>query len=169
VRDRVLPAVAACLLLLPLEAALVRFLGLSGARADVALCAVLWLATGSASIIEGAFGAFLCGALADVLYGVHPGLFALLSVLIYVVVRLASGALNVHGPLGFAALCSLAFVLEGLASMGLLSLAQLPLPATPWPALLGGAALTALFAPALYLLLGQVSQATRREDSSLFR
>jgi cell shape-determining protein MreD len=130
---------------------------------------VLWLATGSASTIEGAFGAFLCGALADVLYGVHPGLFALLSVLIYVLVRLASGALNVRSPLGFAALCGLGFVLEGLASMALLSLAETPLPSAPWPALLGGAALTALFAPVLYLLLGQVSHATRREDSSLFR
>jgi cell shape-determining protein MreD len=135
----------------------------------VALCAVLWLATGSATTIEGAFGAFLCGALADVLYGVHPGLFALLSVLLYVLVRLTSGGLNVHGPLGFAALCALGFVLEGLASMGLLALAEIPLPTSPWPSLLGGAALTALLAPALYLLLGQVSQATRREDSSLFR
>jgi hypothetical protein len=100
---------------------------------------------------------------------VHPGLFALLSVLIYVLVRLASGALNIHGPLGFAALCGLAFVLEALGGLALLALAQSPLPHAPWPPLLGGAALTAALAPVLYVLLGQVSRAARREDSSLLR
>jgi hypothetical protein len=154
---------------MPVEAALVHFLGLTAARADISLCAVLWLATGPASTIEGAFGAFLCGSLADVLYGVHPGLFALLSVLIYVVVRLASGALNIHGPLGFAVLCGLGFLLEGLASIALLSLVQASLPQSPWGALFGGAALTALLAPVLYLVLGQISRASGREESSLFR
>jgi hypothetical protein len=168
---RVLPAVAVCLLLLPVEAALLPFLGplLSSVRADLALCAVLWLAVGPAGAVEGAVGAYACGTIADLLYAVQPGLFAFLALLVYVLVRVGSGALDVRGPASFAALCGIgALVQAGLAYL-LLTFVGQSWPTDALPGVFGGAALTAAVGAPVYLFLRWTTRVLEREESSLLR
>ncbi len=166
---RVLPPVALCLLLLPIEAALLPFLGVSALRADLALCAVLWLAVGPAGAVEGAVGAYACGTIADLLYAVQPGLFAFLALLVYVLVRIGSGALDVRGPASFAALCGLAALVQAGFAYGLLWLLGQRWPADAFPAVLGGAALTAIFGAPAYVALSWTTRVLEREDPSLLR
>jgi hypothetical protein len=167
----ILPAVALCLLLLPVEAALLPFLGqaVSIVHPDLALCAVLWLAVGPAGAVEGALGAYACGAVADLLYAVQPGLFAFLSILVYVLVRLGAGPLDVRGPGGFAALCGIAALVQAGFAYLLLWFVGQPWPTGALPGVFGGAALTALFGAPVYLLLSRATRLLDREDSSLLR
>ncbi|MHB8418208.1 MAG: hypothetical protein ACYDCL_09035 [Myxococcales bacterium] len=164
-----LAAAALCLLFLPIEAALLPFLGLSTARADLALCAVLWLAVGQDGVIEGAIGAYVCGTVADLLYAVHPGLFALLGVLLYTLVRVFGGALDVRGPWGFAALCAFGALLQaGLAHL-LFSLSGQPWPQGALAGILGGAALTGACGAPVWVALSWARGLLEREDPSLLR
>ncbi len=168
-----LSAVAACLLLLPVEAALLPLFGalpagaLATARADVPLAAVLWLAVGPAGVIEGAIGAFACGTIADFLYWVHPGLFTLLAMVLFVLARVGASALDVRGAASFAALCALGSLVEALFARILLYAVGRPEPPVVWGGVLWGAALTAAAGGPLFLLLGRVSLALRREERPL--
>ncbi|HUB09082.1 MAG TPA: hypothetical protein VMB50_18880 [Myxococcales bacterium] len=164
-----LVAAALCLICLPIEAALLPFLGLSTARADLALCAVLWLAVAQDGVVEGAVGAYVCGTVADLLYAVHPGLFALLALLLYTLVRVFAGALDVRGPWGFSALCGLGALLQsGLARL-LFSVSGQTWPAGALPGILGGAALTAACGAPVWMALSWSTRALTREDPSLLR
>lgn len=163
---QLIPAALVCLILLPIEAALLPHLGLGAARADFALCAVLWLAAGPASVIEGAVGAYLCGTVADLLYVVHPGLFALIAVLLFLLVRLGAGALEVRGAGSFALLCGVGSLAQALLARGFLALVGQGVPESFWSPALGGALLTAACAPVLFYALGRVTRGFEREESS---
>jgi hypothetical protein len=172
---RILPALALCVIFLPVEAALLPFLGagLGGLgpalHADLALCAVVWLAVGPAGTVEGAVGAYACGTIADLLYSVQPGLFAFLAVLLYLLGRFGSAALDVRGAGGFAVLCGLGSLVQaGLAFLLLTFLGQ-PWPSGAWPAVFGGALVTALVAPPSFRLLGWATEILETEDPSLLR
>lgn len=160
---------ALCLLLLPVEAALLPFLGLSTARADLAVCAVLWLAVAQDGVLEGAVGAYVCGTVADLLYAVHPGLYALLSLLLFTLVRIFAGALDVRGPAGFSLLCALGSLLEAAFARGLFEVVGQSWPADALPGILGGALLTGLCAAPVWWLLQGISRRLEREDASLLR
>lgn len=181
-----LPAVVFCLVVLPAEAVLLPHLGLGAARADLALCALLWLAVGPASTLEGAVGAYLCGTIADILYAVHPGLFALLGVLFFVVARIGS-SVRLGAPArgqrprqvrprsigrgagGFALLCGLFALVQPLLAAALLAVVGQRGPEFAWAPSVGGALLTAVCAPAIYLLLGFAASGLERNDASLLR
>ena len=169
-----LPAIALCLVCLPIEAALLPYVAgwggaIAAARVDLALCAVLWLAVGPAGVVEGALGAFACGALADLLYAVHPGLFTLLAMVLYTFARVAAEPLDVRGPAGFAALCGMATLVEAVLARGLLAVVGRPSPTAAWGGVVAGAALTAVAGAAAWRLLGWLSHALQREDPSLLR
>ena len=168
---RILPPVVLCLVFLPVEAALLPFLGsgLSILRADVALCAVLWLAVGPAGAIEGAVGAYACGTIADLLYAVQPGLFAFLALLVYVLVRVFSGALDVRGPASFAALCGIAAIVQAGLAYVLLSFVGQRWPVDALAAVFLGAGLTAIAGAPVYLFLQWATRLLEREDPSLLR
>lgn len=180
---RILPALALCVIFLPVEAALLPFVGaglgagfgagLGGLgrllHADLALCAVVWLAVGPAGTVEGAVGAYACGTIADLLYAVQPGLFAFLAVLSYLLARLGSAAFDVRGAGGFAVLCGLGSLVQAGLAFLLLTLVGQPWPSGAWPAVLGGAVATALAAPPSFKLLGWATGILEREDPSLLR
>ncbi len=164
-----LAAAALCLLLLPIEAALLPFLGLSTARADLALCAVLWLAIAQDGVIEGAVGAYVCGTVADLLYAVHPGLFALLALSMYTLARIFAGGLDVRGPGGFAVLCGFGALVQAALAHLLFSLSGQPWPTGAWPGIVGGAVLTAACGAPIWSALSWTAGVLQREDPSFLK
>lgn len=174
--NAILPPLLVAALVMPIEAALLPYLGpylgmgldLSG-RAEAPLCAVVLLAVGSASTIEGAVGSFLLGALADVTYQVHPGLFTLTSLVLFVLFRVGPIAKDVRGPMTFAILTALAVPLQAALAFGLLWLSGQPRPEGPLWSVVLGALLTGLLAPVFYWLSGFGSRLLEREDPSLLR
>ncbi len=166
--SRVPLSAIACLVLLPVEAALLRFAPwLGGARADLCLCAVAWLALSEVGTVEGAVGAYLCGTLADLFYSVHPGLFALLAVPLFLLARFGPIDARSRGEL---ALLTVALSLaQALLARGILALAGQPLPEHGGGAVLGGALLTGLALFPFSLLLDLAASAFEREDPSLLR
>jgi hypothetical protein len=142
---------------------------LPGVVADFALCAVLFIGVGPAGTLEGAIGAFLAGNLADLVYAVHGGLFTLSAMIIFVLVRLASGEITVRGPLAFAPLCAVGSLVQSGLCFGLLHLMGQATPQSPWAAILGSALLTSLAAPIFYRLSSGLGRLLQREDPSLLR
>jgi len=158
-----------CLLLLPVEAGVLPFLPLGASVADFALCAALFIAAGPAGTLEGALGSFLAGSLADLLYAVHGGLYALCALLLFILVRLVSRENTLRGPLPFAALCGVGSLVQSGFCFLLLGLLGQPTPQGPWPGILGSALLTALAAPIFFWLSTALGRVLQREDPSLLR
>jgi hypothetical protein len=170
--SEILPPLLVCGLLMPLEAALLPHLGFSsslGARAELPLCAVLLMAVGSAGALQGAIGCFLFGVLADVCYQIHPGLFTLSSLLLFVILRLVPVGREIRGPLSFAILAGVGVPLQAGLVFGLLWLVGYPLPEGPEWAIASGAVFTAVAAPLFYWLSSVGSGLMVREDPSLLR
>jgi hypothetical protein len=163
------PPLLLCLVLVPFEAGLMPFLPLSASTADFPLCAVLFIAAGPASTLEGALGAFLAGSLADLTYAVHGGLFALCAMALFILVRLTSGEIPVRGPLPFALLCGVGSLVQSAFSHGLLHFLGQVAPQAPWPGILGSALLTSLVAPIFFWLSTGLGRLLQREDPSLLR
>jgi hypothetical protein len=163
------PPLAVCALLIPLEAALLPFTGLTTARADLPLCAVALLAVGGATTLWGAVGSFLIGMLADVVTPVHPGLFTLTSLLLFVALRPLPVGRDVRGPVSFAILVAFTTLAGQLLMLGLLWIAGQRLPsAFGWP-VAEATLFTAAVAPLFYWLSVQVERLMNREDPSLLR
>jgi len=166
------PPLVVCGVLMPLEAALLPRLGLPvslGARVELPLCAVLLLAVGPASALQGAFGCFLFGILADACYQIQPGLFTLSSLLLFLLLRLLPVGRDIRGPLSFAVLAGVGVPLQAGLVFGLLWLVGHPLPESPVPAIAFGAAFTAAAAPLFYWLTSVGAGWMEREDPSLLR
>jgi hypothetical protein len=164
-----IPPLTVCALLMPLQAALLPFSGLSTARADLPLCAVALLAVGSSTTLWGAVGSFAIGLFADVLTPIHPGLFALSGLLLFVGLRLLPLGRDVRGPVSFAVLAGVGTLLAQLLMLALLWAAGQRLPGRPgWP-VMQAVLLTALVAPLFYWLAAQVERGLSREDPSLLR
>lgn len=167
--NEILPPLAVCGLLMPLEAALLPYLHLSTARADLPLCGVLWLAVGAASTLEGALGSFLIGLLADLLSPLHPGLFTLVALVLYIFLRLTPIGRDIRGAASFTVLAVVGVGLNAFLVFGLLWAVGQPLPAAPlWP-IAEGALFTAAAAPLFYWLSGLTGRLLVRDDPSLLR
>jgi hypothetical protein len=168
----IIPPLVVCTVLMPLEAALLPYLGFPvglGARIELPLCAVLLLAVGSASTLQGAIGCFLFGMLADVCYQIQPGLFTLSSLLLFILLRLLPIGRDVRGPLSFAALAAVGVPLQAGLVFGLLWLVGHPLPESPVLAIAFGAVFTAAAAPLFYWLSSVGAAWMERDDPSLLR
>jgi rod shape-determining protein MreD len=163
------PPLLLALFLVPLQAGLLPFMPFTSSLADFTLCAVLFIAVGPAGTLEGALGAFLAGSLADLLYAVHGGLFALCALILFILVRFGSEEITVRGPFAFAALCGVGSLLQSGLSYGLLYLLGQPTPQAPWAGILGSALLTLLAAPVFYWLSTGLGRLLQREDPSLLR
>jgi hypothetical protein len=158
-----------CLVLVPFEAGLMPFLPLTASVADFPLCAALFIAAGPAGTLEGAVGVFLAGSFADLLYGVHGGLFALSAMALFILVRLTSGEVPIRGPLPFALLCGAGSLVQSAMSFGLLHFLGQATPQAPLPGILGSALLTSLVAPIFFRLSTGLGRLLQREDPSLLR
>jgi len=157
------------LFLLALETALLRSFGLSVARADVGVAAVLFLALRSPTL-EGAFGAAMVGYFVDVLSGQPSGLYVFAAVLTFLLARLVAPFVEARSALAFAALVAPIDALHNLTVLGLLSLAG---TGASRAAMLGAipatAGLTALVALAVWPLFRKVDGMFEKPDTGLLR
>jgi hypothetical protein len=145
----------------------------SGWRAAVAgrwppVVVVVWLGL-EADLVEGAAGAAAVGWILDVLAGVPAGLLASLSVALFLLARLARGALALQGAAGFAALAAAGTLFLGLGAVMLTRAAAPPGSAPPlgilWRVALEGA-LTGLAAAPLHAPLRWLGRRLEREPDA---
>jgi rod shape-determining protein MreD len=115
----------ACLALVAIECAVLRPFGLSVARSDVAVAAVLFFGL-RCQTLEGAFASFAAGYFVDVLSGQPSGLYVFTAVLTYLVARLIAPFVEVRSARRFALLAAGLDVLHNLAALGLLLLSAQP-------------------------------------------
>jgi rod shape-determining protein MreD len=160
---------AVTLVLLGMETALLRPFGLSVARADVCVVAVLFIAL-RCNILEGALGAAVAGYFVDVLSGQPSGLPIFTSVFIFWLARLVAPFVEAKKALPFAALAvpidlAYNFTVWGLSLIGtaqgnrLAMLKALPLTAI----------LTAGVALLMWPLLRKVDSLFEKPDTGLLR
>lgn len=142
---------ALALVLLSVEAVLVRTFGFEVTRIDVTVAIIVFLAVRSTTI-EGALSAFAIGYLVDVFTGRPSGLFPALGVLVFLLARAAAQLLDGKSRLGFALFSAGATVGHSLVAFLLMWLTSksadgrvLSLTAVPAQALLTGAAAALLF------------------------
>lgn len=158
------------LLLLALETALLRPLGLSIARPDVGVAAVLFLALRCHGL-EGALGAAAVGYFVDVLSGQPTGLYVFAGVLTFLVSRFAAPFVEARSAAAFAALAAPIDALHNLAVWGLTLVAAAPgtsraamLRAVPLSALL-----TALAALLVWPAFRRLEGLFEKPDTGLLR
>ena len=159
----------AAVLLLALQAALQRHLG-GGAFTACLLAPMVVHQVHSAGNVEGALGAALLGALLDVAAGTPFGLHAGLAVAVFVGTRLVGAAVDLRGPLGFAALSGAAALALSAGAVALQRLGSAPEVRPGWgllPRLLIEALLTALCAPLLLRLLKRLDAWLGSEEPDL--
>ena len=140
-------------LLLALESALVRPMGLSVARPDLGVVVVLLLAL-RVHGLQGPLGAAAVGYLVDVLSGQPSGLFVVAAVLTFLLARLVAPFVETRSAVAFAALAAPADALHNLAVWGLSLVGTAPgadrsamLHAVPLSALLTSIAAALVFPP----------------------
>lgn len=158
---------------LVLQNAAMALLHLAGAvlvKVDVGVLVVAFLAL-RAMPLEGAVGAFFVGYFVDLLSGHPTGLYAFLAVLTFLVVRVAMGAIEVRGPIGFAAVAALTSMGHGLLAFLLTAATDGPeeaRSAATLAALVPTAVFTALVSPPVFGLLKWIeSRFTRAEPGLL--
>ncbi len=166
---RFIGTVALALLLLSVEAVAVKTFGFQVTRIDVTLALVVFLGL-RAHTVEGAFSAFTVGYLLDVFTGRPTGLFPFLSVLTFLVVRLAGNFVDARARGLYAILTGGATFLHGLIAFlltwltsreggGVASLTGLPLQAV----------LTALAAFVLWPVLKKLDPGQDRPEPGVLR
>lgn len=160
--------VALALVLLSIEAVLVRTFGFEVTRIDVTVALIVFMAVRSRTI-EGAVASFAIGYLVDVFTGRPSGLFPALGVLVFLLARAAAQLLDGKSRLGFALFSAAATVGHSLAAFLLMWLTSksadgrvLSLTAVPAQALL-----TAVAAALLYPLLAKIEPGERVERGGL--
>jgi len=105
-------------LLLAVESALLRPLGVGPARLDLQVAIILFLAL-HGSTLEGAFGSFLVGCLVDLYSGQPSGLYAFSSVVVYLGGRLVAPFVDVRSAWRFAPLAGVLDLLHNLVAWSL--------------------------------------------------
>lgn len=156
------------LVLLSIEAVLVRTFGLEVTRIDVTMVLIVFVAVRSKTV-EGALTAFVIGYLLDVFTGRPAGLYPALAVTVFLLARAAAQLLDGKSRTGFALFTVgatlghslVAFLLTWLTSRNaegrVLSLTALPLQAL----------LTGLVALALFPLLVKIEPGERVDGGRL--
>lgn len=113
---RLVVTLGLALLLLSLEAVLVRYMGLSVARIDVTVLLVAFLAL-RANTLEGAVGAYAVGYLLDLMSGQPTGLYTFLGVLLFLFGRLAASLVDVRSAGSFMLFAAAADGLHGVLAI----------------------------------------------------
>lgn len=93
--------VALALLLLTIEAVVVKYSGFAVTRIDATVAIIVFLAL-RASTLEGAFSSFCIGYLLDVMSGQPTGLYTFLGVLTFLLSRLAASLVDVRTAPSYA-------------------------------------------------------------------
>ena len=159
------------LLLVSLQAALLRYLGGGAVSIALALPIVVYLGLHGGNV-DGAVGAAAVGYVMDLMAGGPKGLMTFLAVALFLGSRLAGAALSVQGKIGFAVLSAVGSFLYGAAAL-LFTRAVSPDESAPPYALLGRvlveALLTGLAAPFVLVCLRRVERLYTREEQGLLR
>jgi hypothetical protein len=164
-------AFAAALLLVSVQAALLRFIGGGAFSLSLALPVVVYLGL-SAGNVDGAVGAAAVGYVIDLMAGGPKGLMTFLAVALFLFSRLAVAALSIHGKTGFAVLSTVGTFLFGLGAL-LLTRAVSPAETAPGLRLLGrvlvDALLTGALSPLVLLGMRRLDGLFAREEPGLLR
>jgi hypothetical protein len=164
-------AFAAALLLVSVQAALLRFIGGGAFSLSLALPVVVYLGL-SAGNVDGAVGAAAVGYVIDLMAGGPKGLMTSLAVALFLFSRLAVAALSIHGKTGFAVLSTVGTFLFGLGAL-LLTRAVSPAETAPGFRLLGrvlvDALLTGALSPLVLLGMRRLDGLFAREEPGLLR
>jgi rod shape-determining protein MreD len=143
--------IALALVLLSVEAVLEKTFGFEGARIDVTIVIVVFIAVRSRTI-EGSLTSFAIGYLLDVFTGRPTGLYPSLAVLVFLLARAAAQLFDGNSRLGHALFSAAATVGHSLVVFLLMWLTSknvdgrvLSLTAAPLQALLTGIAAAVLF------------------------
>jgi hypothetical protein len=159
------------LVLVSMQAALLRYVGGGAVSLALALPIVVYLGLNGGNV-DGAVGAAAVGYVVDLMAGGPKGLMTFLAVALFLGSRLAGGALSVQGKASFAVLSGVGTLLYGTAAL-LLTRAVSPDESAPAFSLLGRmlveALLTGLFAPLVLLALRRVEGLYAREEQGLLR
>lgn len=159
------------LVLVSVQAALLRYLGGGAASLALALPIVVYLGLHGGNV-DGAVGAAAVGYVVDLMAGGPKGLMTFLAVALFLGSRFAGGALSVQGMAGFAVLSGVGTFLYGAAAL-LLTRAVSPDQSAPAFSLLGRmlveAFLTGLLAPLVLLAMRRVERLYVREEQGLLR
>jgi len=160
----------ASLMLLAAECALLRPLGLSVARPDFGVAALLFFAL-RCQTLEGALGAAAVGYFVDVLSGQPSGLYVFAAVFTFLLARLVAPFVEARSALSFAALAAPIDALHNLTVWGLSLVGTAPganraamLRAVPASALL-----TAVAAALVWVGLKRVEGLFEKPDTGLLR
>lgn len=160
----------ACLAMVAIECAALRPLGLSVARADVAVAAVLFFGV-RCQTLEGALGSFAAGYFVDLHSGQPTGLYIFTAVLTYLVARLVAPFVEVRSARRFALLAAGMDVVHNLAAWALLSTGAAPdvhrgemLSAIPLTA-----ALTAAAAALIWPVLRWLEAVFKKPETGILR
>lgn len=142
---------ALALVLLSIEAVLVKTFGFEVTRIDVTIAIIVFMAVRSKTI-EGSLTAFAIGYLLDVFTGRPSGLYPALAVLVFLLSRAAAQLLDGKSRLGYALFAAGATVGHSLVAFLLMWLTSknadgrvLSLTAVPLQALLTGVTAALLF------------------------
>jgi hypothetical protein len=159
---------ALALVLLSVEAVLVRSFGFEVTHIDVTLVLVVFLGL-RASTLEGAFSSFAVGYLLDVFTGRPMGLFPFLAVLTFLLIRVAAAYVDARSRVLFVLLVAAATFGHGvLATLlwRLVSRAEGGALASMW-GLPGQVLLTALAAMLLWPLLRRLDPGQERPQAGV--
>lgn len=153
---------ALALVLLSIEAVLVKTFGFEVTRIDVTIAIIVFMAVRSKTI-EGSLTSFAIGYLLDVFTGRPSGLYPALAVLVFLLARAAAQLLDGKSRLGYALFAAGATVGHSLVAFLLMWLTSknadgrvLSLTAVPLQALLTG-----VTAALLYPLLSKIEPGER--------
>jgi len=164
-------AFAAALLLVSVQAALLRYLGGGAVSLSLALPVVVYLGL-FAGNVDGAVGAAAVGYVLDLMAGGPKGLMTFLAVALFLGSRLAGAALSIHGKTGFAVITAVGVFLFGVGAL-LLTRAVSPVETAPGFGLLGrvfvDACLTGALSPLVLLGMRRLDGLFAREEPGLLR
>jgi len=168
---RPITAFALALIVVSLQAALLRFLGGGALPIALALPIIVYLGL-HAGNVDGAVGAAAVGYVVDLMAGGPKGLMTFLAVALFLFTRLTASGLSVQGRVGFGLLSAVGTFLYGLAAL-LITRAVSPVESAPAPALVWRVVVEATFTGLLSpLVLGAMRWLDRlfaREDPGLLR
>jgi len=157
------------LLLAALQASLLRWVGGGWFSLSLVAACVVYLGLHGGNI-DGSVGAAGVGYVLDLVTGSPKGLLTALSVLLFLVVRALSGAVDVRSRAAFGLLSGAGALFLALGAM-VLTRWTAPVEAAPGasliPRMLGEAMLTGFVAPALLPVLRRIDGLFQREEPGL--
>jgi cell shape-determining protein MreD len=159
------------LLLAGLQAAFLRWVGGGAFSLSLLAACVVYLGL-HGGVVDGSVGAAGIGYVLDLMTGSPKGLMTFLAVLLFVLVRATSAAVDVRSKFGFAALSGVGALVLSLGALLLLGYTAAP-EAAPGPMLSGRmvveALLTAALAPLVLAGLRRIDGIFHHEEPGLLR